>query len=152
MSFTCIGNIIIFLFNLVSEVFYKGFGARENPNYASDCNLIPDNALYIKIVMGSVVDYFKPVEGKTYCEMLQSHKLHQWSSDGKSWMIPLYYDHLLGGSAYKYPVDGRTHITFWGGNGNNGGCCHNSFSDASAWKRPFNIFYGIGNTFILSIF
>jgi len=128
---------------IVSEVFYKGFGSNEEPNYATDCNLIPSNAIYIKIVMGSVVDYFKPVEGKTYCEMLQSYKLHQWSSDGKNWVIPLYYSNHIGGSANGYPTDGRTYLSFWGGYGNKGGCCHNSFSDTVAWKRPFNIFYGI---------
>ena len=99
--------------------------------------------------MGSVVDYFKPVEGKTYCEMLQSHKLHQWSSDGKSWVIPLYHPSGLGGSATLYPGDGRRYLPFWGGNGNHGGCCHNSYNDVSAWDRPFNIFYGIGSMLII---
>jgi len=127
----------------VAEVFYKGFGGHENPSYAEDCNIIPSNAIYIKIVMGSIVDYFKPVEGKSYCEMLQSHKLHQWSSDGKNWMIPLYYHHLLGGSDHGYPTDGRGFLSFWGGNGANGGCCHHSYSDGHGWNRAFNIFYGI---------
>ena len=95
--------------------------------------------------MGSVVDYFKPVEGKTYCEMLQSHNLHQWSANGKDWTIPLYYSTHLGGSARHYPTDGRTHLSFWGGHGNRGGCCHNSNSDVNVWDKAFNIFYGIGN-------
>ena len=94
--------------------------------------------------MGSVVDYFKPIEGKTYCEMLQSHKLHQWSSDGKNWVIPLYYSTHIGGSDNYWPADGRSHLSFWGGGGNLGGCCHSSFSDTSGWGRAFNIYYGIG--------
>ena len=100
--------------------------------------------------MGSVVDYFKPVEGKTYCEMLQSHKLHQWSSDGKNWIIPLYYHHLFGGSDHGYPTDGRGYLSFWSGNGANGGCCHHSYTDAHGWKRAFNIFYGIGKIVIFN--
>ena len=102
--------------------------------------------------MGSVVDYFKPVEGKSYCEMLQSHKLHQWSSDGKSWVVPLYHSGNVGGSNSGYPTDGRTYLSFWGrasgDTGNHGGCCHYSYTDGAAWNRAFNIFYGIGSILI----
>ena len=101
--------------------------------------------------MGKVVDYFKPAEGKTYCEMLQSNKLHQWSSDGKNWVIPMYHNSNLGGSSVRYPDDGRNYLSFWGGNGNNGGCCHYSFNDISDWKRSFSIFYGIGSMIITYI-
>ena len=94
--------------------------------------------------MGSVVDYFKPITGKTFCEMLQGYKLHQWSSNGLIWQIPNYYTGHLGGSAYNYPTDGRSHLSFWGGHGNKGGCCHSSYSDGGAWKRAFKISYGLG--------
>lgn len=147
-SITNLKNNFYFLFNLVEELFYRGVGASDDPKYDTDCNLIPSNALYIKIVMGSVVDYFKPIERKTYCEMLQSHNLHQWSSNGKDWVIPLYHSSGRGGSTANYPSDGRKFLSFWGGNGNRGGCCHNSYSDSSAWNKAFNIFYGIGNLII----
>ena len=153
-SLTQLGNYFIVLLNIVSEVLYKEVGPKMtmNPDYATDCNLIPSNAIYIKIVMGSVVDYFKPVEGKTYCEMLQSNKLHQWSSNGKQWVIPLYYPVHFGGSAINYPADGRDFLSFWGfgagANNNQGGCCHNSYSDVAQWLKPFNMYYGIGNILI----
>ena len=108
--------------------------------------------------MGSVIDYFKPIEGKTYCEMLQGKEFHQWSSDGKNWVTPLYHmetkhNHgdYLGGSTAGWPKDGRKHLSFWGGNGNSGGCCHNSLSDSSSWGRAFNIFYGIGKMLSLKL-
>ena len=123
---------------------YRSIRANENPNYASDCNLIPSNAKYIKLVMGSAVDFYKPVTGKSFCEMLQSHKLHQWSSDGIRWKVPKYYHRNGGGSATDYPTDGRKWLSVWGGNGNHGGCCHYSYSDSPAWDRAFTIFYGLG--------
>ena len=121
-----------------------------------ESNLIPSNALYLKIVMGDVVDYFKPVEGKTYSEMLQSNLLHQWSSDGKNWVIPTYYpgaDHF-GGSANGYPTDGRSYLSFWGHTRGNvyGGCCTYSYNNAVVWNKAFIIFYGIGKFHILRFF
>ena len=135
--------------NIKNERFYRSVGSNESPNYSKDCNLIPSDASYIKLIMGAVIDYYKPIPGKTFCEMLQSDKLHQWSSDGKNWAIPSYFTHGLGGSARLYPADGRSYLSFWGGNNYKGGCCHNSFGDKEGWKRPFNIFYGIGRMLII---
>merc|ERR1712062_189885 len=75
----------------VSEVLYRSVGSNEKPNYSTDCNTIPPNTKYLKLVMGAAIDYFRPIQGKTYCEMLGSYKLHQWSSDGSNWVIPNYY-------------------------------------------------------------
>ena len=98
--------------------------------------------------MGDVVDYFKPVEGKTYCEMLQSRLLHQWSPDGKNWVIPSYQfpTRNLGGSALGYPTDGRDYLSFWGrSNGDQkGGCCTYNYTAGIDWNRAFIIFYGTG--------
>ena len=120
---SCLLYILLILFLITIIVLYRSIQADETPNYATDCNLIPSNATYIKLVMGSVVDYFKPITGKTFCEMLQSFKLHQWSSDGINWIIPAngQHTHLLGGSDKSYPTDGRVYLSFWGGNANNGG-------------------------------
>lgn len=41
--------------------------------------------------MGEWIDYFAPIDGATYCEMLQSYQDHKWSADGKTWKIPVYY-------------------------------------------------------------
>ena len=95
--------------------------------------------------MGSNVDYFKPIPGKSFCEMLQSYKFHQWSPDGKNWVIPTYYDRHLGGSAGGFPTDGRTSLPFWGWgmnfNNNAGGCCHYTKDSRADWGRAFELLY-----------
>lgn len=50
--------------------------------WAEPCKTIPSNTLFIVLDMGAVRDFFKPTEGSTYCEMLQSSTKHQWSADG----------------------------------------------------------------------
>ena len=94
--------------------------------------------------MGAVIDYFRPIQGKTYCEMLRSHKFHQWSSDGSNWVTPKYYHHRYGGSAKYYPNDGRQYLSFWGGYGNQGGCCATSYGNGASWQQSFQLFYVTG--------
>jgi len=121
---------------------YKSVKGNVIPSY-SDCASIPDSAPYIKLVMGSVVDYFRPIQGRTYCDMLNSNSNHQWSKDGKTFVTPQYHEYLLGGSSYLYPktIDGRTYLPFWGGNGAKGGCCHTSYKSKAAWHQPFELYY-----------
>ena len=45
-------------------------------HWTEKCSLIPEDAPYLKLKMGEVVDYFKPIEGKTICEMLNSKIYH----------------------------------------------------------------------------
>jgi len=97
-------------------------------------NAIAGSASMIRISMGSVVDYFKPVAGADICSMLKSNIKHQWSPDGESWVTPTYYDTDLnhyGGSAEDWPKnnvpgDNRKYLSFWGSSssaGKTGGCC-----------------------------
>lgn len=100
--------------------------------------------------MGSVVDYYKPIPCKSFCEMLQANNLHLWSADGKNWVEPNYYAHKfykyhLGGSQDFYPSDGRQLLSFWGSRHFTGGCCVDSYTDGSgAWKRKFDLYYALG--------
>ena len=94
--------------------------------------------------MGDVIDYFRPIQGKTYCEMLGSTKLHQWSSNGSYWVTPRYYSSHYGGSATDYPNDGRRYLSFWGGYGNRGGCCTTSYDSSVKWHKAFQLFYATG--------
>jgi len=124
------------------ERLYKSVGGHETPSY-SDCATIPNSAPYIKLVMGSVVDYFRPIEGKTYCDMLNSYSNHQWSKDGKNFVTPTYHTGRLGGSQRMYPraIDGRVYLSFWGGHGARGGCCHNAYNSGAAWHQSFYLYY-----------
>ena len=78
--------------------------------WLSKCAGVPPTALYVVVEMGSVVDFFRPVEGATWCEMLTSLDKHQWSSTGVdgSWLTPVYYNStggINGGSAHWWPRD-----------------------------------------------
>ena len=97
--------------------------------------------------MGNVVDYYRPIAGKSFCEMLLSNKLHQWSSDGLNWVTPAYIslDHL-GGSAIDWPSDGRKYLSFWGSNIEKGGCCITEYNkyDGRSWMLAFSLYYVSG--------
>ena len=99
------------------------------------------------MIMGEFTDFYRPVTGKTYCEMLQSNNLHQWSTDGSNWETPRYWsehgkvDHL-GGSTKSYPKDGRFYLSFWGsGNEETGGCCVSKHGESDSWKQAFQLSY-----------
>jgi len=139
--------------------------------WEEQCVKIPSDAPYIKMVMGMVVDYFKPVQGKTYCDMLTavataSESKHQWSADGATWRTPLYgrYNFIRGGSATYYPrdyIDGdkRMYLSFWGMNSQalpasnhgmfKGVCCSYSYSTSfTHFGKSFTMYYG-SSTFTL---
>lgn len=113
--------------------------------------------------MGSAIDYFRPIQGKTYCEMLQNYNLHQWSRDTSNWITPTFYSghgklNRRGGSSHRFPQtwqDTRTYVSFWGSTEGSssrtkGGCCHshvgyddngNMKTDKSGWGKPFSLYY-----------
>jgi hypothetical protein len=94
---------------------------------------VPPNASFIRVTMGSVVDYFKPAQASEgICPMLKSSKKHLWSPDGVHWRIPDYFDGgqttVYGGSAEGWPKknipgDNRDFLSFWGATYHDGGCC-----------------------------
>ena len=38
--------------------------------WQEECEKIPEEAAYITLTIGTISDYFRPKEGKTFCEML----------------------------------------------------------------------------------
>jgi hypothetical protein len=97
--------------------------------------------------MGDVIDYFRPVTGATFCDMLTSSNQHQWSNDLTTWHTPDYFPAHVGGSATNWPLDNvagddRRYLSFWGdGRAGIGGCCHNSYTDASFPGRQFTMYW-----------
>lgn len=133
-----------------------GTTASYDTYWGMQCKNIPDNTLFIVAKMGTVRDYFKPHDGTTYCEMLQTYYLHLWSNDGINWVLPTYNgagSTLRGMSAINWPLnnvdgDSRRYLTAWGGAREDGvpifgGCCSNSYStsDNPAWGLPFTMSY-----------
>ena len=141
---------------------YRSVDGDEIPDYSNDCHHIPSNTKYLTLVMGNVVDHFRPIPGKTYCEMLQSHNLHQWSRDTSNWVTPTFDPRLRnhrGGSGYGYPMiwqDTRGYVSFWGStesSAHTGGCCHRHVwyhengtmqTDNIGWRKPFRLYYATG--------
>jgi hypothetical protein len=126
--------------------------------WTEKCADIPDETSYLVLTMtttddANVVDYFKPIKGTTWCDMLTSNTKHQWSRDASEWVTPPPYDgananFMLGGSKWEWPlknVDGntRTYLTMWGNDGTNtrtGGCCSDTYvfdGCKTTWSQSF---------------
>lgn len=127
---------------LVADV--AGTTTADDAFWAVKCKAIPSNTLFIVVDMGAVRDYFRPAEGGSFCEMMQSDRKHQWSYDGVDWVTPNYQvDNNNGGSFLDWPSnngqtgeDKRSYLSFWGTNHDvsprlTGGCCSTSTAVAS---------------------
>merc|ERR1711933_145845 len=122
---------------------------------------MPGNTEMIRIDMGNVTDYYKPKVDVTWCSMLTSRNLFEWSSDGNGWETPSYSDFdAFGGSEQfwpsdneAYPDDQRRFLSFWGSSNQAGGCCTTDYSSAQGgWGQSFtmsacraNGFYSFSN-------
>ena len=72
------------------------------------CKLIPPDAVFLILDLGSVRDFYKPRAGITFCNMLLAKDRHLWSYDAIKWHTPGYEPNptCRGGSAMwsKLPV------------------------------------------------
>jgi len=126
-----------------------GRGTLAADYWAKACEDIPDGVDYVVVHTGAFSDYFRPVDGATYCDMLTSCDKHEWSSDptnAKSWVVPPYHspkDGLLGGSdewSILKRLDGRTQVASWGATALPGGCCMVTLDDlAPGYGKPFEM-------------
>jgi len=117
------------------------------------CKDVPEDAVFAKMDCDGVVDYFKPTEGYSFCEMLTSVNKHQWSATGQgdSWTTPTYISGTyLGGSNSYWPRrsgregDDRRYLNFWGNENNQGGYCAPSYTSSSvAWNNPFTMTFHV---------
>ena len=112
------------------------------------CKEMPSDATMILVEMGSVVDYYRPNTGMSWCEMFTSLTAqHEFSTDGVAWVLPaLNPSHYGGSPAGKMletgiPGDRRAYLSFWGSETYKGGCCHASYSDIQKWTQAFTIYY-----------
>ena len=108
---------------------------------------VPKDTRYMKIMMGSVVDYFRPLDGSDWRTMMLSKDFHKWSPDGIQWYIPDYVqsNQGYGGSRKDWPKDViegdvREYISFWGGGSKVAGCCSASICNHyDGENQPFNV-------------
>lgn len=128
----------------------NGVGSIVDNNYAHACSLFdaldPDDNV-MRVSMGAVRDFFRPSAGNQLCAMLGAFDKHEWSASPLGgFVVPAYFTGHLGGSALNWPIanvpgDGRQFLSFWGGNGNTSGCCHEASdpADAAGWNRAFTL-------------
>jgi hypothetical protein len=137
-------------YSIAGSTYTNGFGAVTDTDYAVQCskfNGLGLTNITMRVDMGSVKDYFKPTGGADLCQMISESPgtHHLWSSSANgTFTAPTYYGGHLGGSTGT--SDGRNYLSFWGGNGANSGCCHNSSNiynppvDGATWGRAFNMY------------
>ncbi|ORC90569.1 uncharacterized protein TM35_000083670 [Trypanosoma theileri] len=134
----------------------NGFN-QSNKNYIKSCDQFSsyaDNFL-LTVEMGAYKDYLIPQANATLCDLLTSTtSANKYvyapkdprSSDWDGFTIPIapsLYDDALGGSAEGYATGGRSTLSFWGDNGENGnhtgGCCALQPEQKAAWFRPYRL-------------
>jgi hypothetical protein len=131
--------------------------------WAKKCRDVPAAASYITVKMGNVIDHFKPLPGKSMCDMLTSDKNHMWAQgkDPNNWRrIGSIGNNHLGGTAFRTfdasvqkelndGGDTRTYVSYWGDEGNGkipGGCCYYGYTDAGfGWRKSYTMYYNIVN-------
>ncbi|MEP1201247.1 VPLPA-CTERM sorting domain-containing protein [Tateyamaria sp.] len=137
--------------NFSSALYSSGYGTLDGNNYIAN-NLTDYDAfgsdVKIKVTMGTVVDYFKPVAGFTLLDMLTSFDKHTWSaSETGAYVAPEYFSRNLGGSGYNWVAnnvsgDDRLFLSFWGSDrgDNGGGCCDSDYSSPhTGWNKAFTV-------------
>eukprot|EP00998_Keelungia_sp_KM082_P006024 NODE_229_length_2248_cov_115.633192_g223_i0.p1 GENE.NODE_229_length_2248_cov_115.633192_g223_i0~~NODE_229_length_2248_cov_115.633192_g223_i0.p1 ORF type:complete len:704 (+),score=171.93 NODE_229_length_2248_cov_115.633192_g223_i0:315-2114(+) len=101
---------------------------------------VEDNVV-IKITMGELTDYYRPLEGSTLCEMLQSNTLHQWApTEAGPWYSVEGNRWYLGGTSDWWPAkftfqDWRKYPSVWA-NAAKGGCCYSEQTD-DKWTKNY---------------
>lgn len=110
------------------DIFVNNGSQRVTTSVAASwCSSLPTDTIYISIEIGGVTDYYRPREGVTICQMLQTlRQNYEWTNDpASSWRTIASYgqansnDLHLGGSAVNWPRnyvsgDNRSYTNFWG--------------------------------------
>eukprot|EP00928_Gymnodinium_smaydae_P055705 TRINITY_DN39195_c0_g1_i1.p1 TRINITY_DN39195_c0_g1~~TRINITY_DN39195_c0_g1_i1.p1 ORF type:complete len:343 (-),score=57.14 TRINITY_DN39195_c0_g1_i1:63-1091(-) len=111
------------------------------------CAVLDEDAKVDKIMISldGRIEFFKPVEGNSWCEMFIANDKHQFSDDGMTWVTPDYTTEasFFGGSASDWANEkyDRGFLTFWGSEQHPGGCCSKEVKGenplAESWGMPF---------------
>ena len=109
-----------------------------------------DSSTVMKIKMGKVRDYYRPLAETSVCEFLITPNSFEWTSDlCKAWTESTFSNKGLGGSSKNWPKeylvgDKRTRLSYWGSSQPNmGGCCCTDYTCSyPAWNMPFKMYFG----------
>jgi hypothetical protein len=153
----------------ITEILLSESDASTNLDGAfwnTACLKIPASAKYVVVEMTEVRDFYRPIQGATFCQMLLSNHQHEWSANGINWVTPRYSvsahtGKLYGGSFLNWPKqnvsgDARKQLSFWGYEtaDGKGGCCSTSYADYDTptpengygWGQSFSVAYGVAAT------
>ena len=133
----------------------SGTTKADDAFWEQQCRRVPAAAQYAIVRMGEVVDYFKPMPGKTWCEMLTNNTNHMWSptAEDGTWRPPPQSElsNHLGGSFHYWPQknvegDNRRFLSIWGtsslGSSTLGGCCAGKTTrDYGGWGQSFSMHF-----------
>lgn len=111
--------------DLDASSYVNGLGTTGNNDqeWIIPCDDLTNYSI-MALVMGSVVDYYRPTPGLGYsaCDMLMSNTKHQWTNweylQSSFWWTPAYGGSYLGGSQPGWPqTQGwtRRYLSIWGG-------------------------------------
>eukprot|EP00040_Diaphanoeca_grandis_P014959 m.76035 g.76035 ORF g.76035 m.76035 type:complete len:276 (+) comp24851_c0_seq1:365-1192(+) len=115
------------------------------------CSNIRFDTTMVEVKMGDVHDFFRPIQGVSWCGMLTSENKHEYYN-GTDWIRPNYYagGHFGGGTL---PKDARTdgdvrpYVSIWGfgdARGATGGCCAYRVQtpglETVHWSRAFTMY------------
>jgi len=129
-----------------ANTFNNGYSTPDlnninNGNWVYDVEKFNSNVSVMRLNMGDVKDFYKPLENHSFKQMITSNDKHLWSKNLTDFIQPQYYSTHLGGSATDWPNnnvenDNRRYLSFWGGG--TGGCCNVSYqTNEGPWKQPF---------------
>lgn len=132
------------------EIFVNNGSQRVTSSVAASwCSSLPTDTTYISIEMAGLTEYYRPGQGSTVCQMLQTvRQTYEWTNDPtSSWhSLPSYgqansENNHLGGSAGHWPRgnvsgDNRSYTHFWGHASAAGGhgC---TVSNSCGWNKAY---------------
>lgn len=110
-----------YLYGLPSDEWRDRIGSDdddERSNFVAPCALMDSgsDAVEMRVSMGSVRDYFRPLPGESLCSMLTHHDRHLWSaSDGSPDAVKAFHDFVCAKTDGAEEGSGDCSILPWNG-------------------------------------
>jgi hypothetical protein len=141
---------------VTTTAFTSGVGSPSANAYIEPCATYTYLGTGANVVMrmtmlsaepSNVVDFYRPLNGVSLCNMLRASNQHLWSASAAGpFSTPTYPPNPavgantpLGGSAANWPHgDVRPYISFWGAANAAAGCCSLTYQAATtSWGMPY---------------
>lgn len=136
------------LLGAIPGAFSQITAGSSQPEILANCGDAPSTTAVLKVVMGEIIDYFKPSTGNTVCEMVNSNNKHMYSSDKITWHTPTYASpNIYLGSKRDWPLsigETRKWISQIGHKKKPKGCCYyEKDGPVIGWGCDFTAFWEV---------